>query len=410
MNLPRLLCLAAAAALFSGCASAPQPAPPAISPAIVLVSIDGLRADALDLGLTPTINALAARGVRAEAMTPSYPSLTFPNHYTLVTGLRPDRHGIINNTMHDAALGGFKLSDLAAVGNAAWWGGEPIWVGAEKAGIKTATGSWPGSEAPIQGIRPQLSRPYDETVAPADRVEQILEWITPADGSAPPRLLTLYLEQVDKAGHAYGPESVQYRDAVQRADAAVGQLVQGLAARHVLDSTNIIVVSDHGMATVKPGQQVAVEDMVPAALAKVISTGQSVGFEPLPGKEAKARAALIGRHSHYQCWDKAALPTAWHYGTHPRIPSIICQMDEGWDALPRVALASRGARERGSHGYAPTLPSMQAMFVAAGPSFQQGKRLPRFDNVDVYPMLAQLLGVTPADHDGDVQALKPALR
>jgi len=414
----RLAWALAAIVPLAACTTAPHtasaPATPtasvsATAPRVLLVSIDGLRADALDRGITPNLQRIIDGGARARWMAPSYPSLTFPNHYTIVTGLRPDHHGVIHNSMQSERLGKFTLSDRAAVTNTAWWGGEPIWVTAENAGVRTATWSWPGSEAPIKGVQPSQWKHYDQTVPFEQRVDTVLGWLAREDAEAP-RLATLYMEHVDKAGHTYGPESRQYTDAIRRADEVIGKVLDGLQARGLDQDTNIIVVSDHGMASVRPGQAVAVESMVDPALARSISIGQSVGFAPVAGHEQAAERALLGRHDHYECWRKSELPARWHYGSHPRIPAIICQMDEGWDALTRAAIAKRRHQERGSHGYDPALPSMRAVFIASGPSFKQGVTLPGFDNVDVYPLLAHLLQVPPAANDGNPATLRPALR
>lgn len=376
---------------------------------LLLVSIDGLRADALDRGITPNLQRIIDDGVRARWMTPAYPSLTFPNHYTLVTGLRPDHHGIVHNSMDDARLGRFTLGDRRAVTEPAWWGGEPIWISAEKAGVRTATWSWPGSEAAVQGVRPSQWRAFDHAVPAEERVQTVLGWLQRSDADAP-RLTTLYLEHVDKAGHEHGPASPQYAAAVTRADQVIGQLLDGLRQRGLAGITDIIVVSDHGMAAVPAGQVVATETMVDPALARSVTVGQSVGFAPHAGQEAAAERALLGRHDHYQCWKKGELPARWHYGSHPRIPPIICQMDEGWDALPAEAIARRPHTDGGSHGYDPALPSMRAVFLAAGPSFRRGKTLDGFDNVDLQPLLARLLQVPAPAGDGDPRTLLDALR
>jgi len=363
----------------------------------------------LDRGLSPNLSRIIDSGVRARWMTPSYPALTFPNHYTIVTGLRPDHHGIIHNSMEEAELGSFRLNLREAVTDARWWGGEPIWVGAEKAGVRTATLSWPGSEAAIQGVRPSQWREYDSTTRLPDRVDQVLSWLGQTDPQAP-RLVTLYMEQVDHAGHGHGPESPEYAAAIAEVDTAIGRLLDGLQARGLADSTNLIVVSDHGMASVPEGQVIATEDMVDPSIAKDVSVGQSVGFAPLPGKQRQAENILLGAHAHYDCWRRDALPPRWAYGSHPRVPPILCQMHEGWDALTRERIATRKPGNRGSHGYDNALPSMRAVFIARGPSFQQGKTLPGFDNVDVYPLLTRLLGVPAAPNDGDPERLLPALR
>jgi predicted AlkP superfamily pyrophosphatase or phosphodiesterase len=410
--------LALAAALsLAGCATAPSAPPPPVAaatpnaspPKLLLVSIDGLRADMLDRGISPNLSRIADSGVRARWMTPSYPALTFPNHYTLVTGLRPDHHGIIHNSMEEAGLGSFRLNRREAVTDARWWGGEPIWVGAEKAGVRTATLSWPGSEAAIQGVRPSQWRVFDSQVTLPDRVDQVLGWLGQSDPQAP-RLVTLYMEQVDHAGHDHGPESPEYAAAIVEVDTAIGRLLDGLQARGLADDTNIVVVSDHGMASVPAGQVIATEDMVDPAIARDVTVGQSVGFAPLPGKQRQAEKILLGAHAHYDCWRREALPARWAYGTHPRIPPILCQMHEGWDALTRDRIAKRPPGDRGSHGYDNALPSMRAVFIARGPSFRQGAVIAPFDNVDVYPLLARLLDVPAAPNDGDPQRLLPALR
>jgi len=408
MTRTSLACTALLALLLAACATTPPPAPPA-RPQLLLISIDGLRADALDWGITPHLSQLAAQGVRAQWMNPSYPALTFPNHYTLVTGLRPDHHGIIHNSMEDADLGGFKVSQSDVVGDGRWWGGEPIWVGAEKADLRSGTWSWPGSEAEISGVRPSHWRVYDGHVPAQQRAMQVAAWLE--DPRQPVALAALYFDQVDKAGHDYGPQSAEYRHAITQVDAAIGKLVARLRRDGRLDRTNIVIVSDHGMATVQPQQVIAVEDMVPMDEAKVVSIGQSIGIAPRPGKEQAAADRLLGAHPQYDCWRRETLPARWHYGTHPRVPPIICQMHEGWDALAGEDVPARHAGHvRGSHGYDPALASMRAVFIARGPSFVSGTTLPPFDNVDVYPLLTRLLDVPAAPNDGDPRTLQPALR
>src|SRR5690606_15346101 len=191
---------------------------------VLLVSIDGLHPDRINPTDAPNISRLAAGGVQARWMTPSYPSLTFPNHYTIVTGLRPDRHGIIHNSMHDADLGSFKLSDREAVGNGGWWGGEPVWVTAEKMGLPTATMFWPGTEAEIAGVRPTRWNQYDESIPPAERAARVASWLLEPDATRP-RIATLYFHSVDTQAHTHGPDSDEAREALVEIDAAIGQLL-----------------------------------------------------------------------------------------------------------------------------------------------------------------------------------------
>ncbi|WP_235974207.1 ectonucleotide pyrophosphatase/phosphodiesterase [Luteimonas deserti] len=394
------------------CSSLPAPDAAAAAsepPTVVLVSLDGVRPDALGRGDTPTLDALAADGVQAW-MRPSYPSLTFPNHYTLVTGLRPDRHGLIHNSMYDAELGEFRLSDREAVSNGDWYAdGEPVWVTAERAGLPTATLSWPGSEAAVRGLRPTRWLPYDEGRPIDTRVATMLEWLDEPSATRP-RLATLYFEHPDKAGHDYGPNSPQYRQALRDVDAALGRLMDGIRSRGLLDRVNLLVLSDHGMAEVPTGQVIAVESMASREEARIVSTGQVIGLVPNPGFEAAVAARLLGAHAQYDCWRREAMPARWQFGTHPRVPPIVCQMHPGWDAISEAGLARRPQRTRGSHGYDPDLPEMRAMFVAHGPVFRRGVTLDGFDNVDVYPLLTRLLGIEAQPNDGDPATLLPALR
>lgn len=386
-----------------------SPPSSATSPTLLLVSLDGVHPAQLGRGNTPTLDRLAREGVQAEWMQPSYPSLTFPNHYTLVTGLRPDRHGIVHNTMRDADLGSFTLSDRDAVGDGRWWGGEPLWVGAERAGLATATLAWPGSEADVQGVRPNRWHLFDAGRPKTERIDIVLGWLTEADDTRP-RFATLYFEHPDTAAHAYGPDSSQMHEAMAQVDGMLGRLVDGIERNGLRDRVNLVVVSDHGMAAVPTGQRIAIEDMVDPGIAEVVSYGQVVGFAPVPDRIAAAESALLGAHDRYDCWRRHELPERWHYGRHPRVPAIVCQMHEGWDAVPRRVLEHIPQRTRGSHGYDPALPSMRAIFIAQGPAFRSGLRLPAFDNVDVYPLLAHLLGTPPSEHDGDPETLRAALR
>lgn len=261
---------------------------------LVLISVDALRADYLHLGITPNLTQLAREGVQADWMTPSYPSLTFPNHYTLVTGLRPDHHGVVHNTMADPVLGSFKASDQAAVTNGAWWaGGEPIWTAAERAGLGSAVMFWPGSEADHDGLRPRQYHRFDYTFTADARVDQLLQWLDMPEATRP-RLLLGYFDKVDSQGHAFGAESPEAMDALRDTDAAIGRLVDGIAARGLASHVNLVVVSDHGMADVPAGNVIAVEDMVTVEQAAVVSVGQSIGVaRPIPARP---------RPSNSDCW------------------------------------------------------------------------------------------------------------
>ena len=387
-------------------AAAPAPAP------LLLVSLDGVGADALFKGDTPHLDQIARRGLRSEGMRPAFPSLTFPNHYTVVTGLRPDRHGIIDNRMSDPELGRFALSDRKAVEEGRWWqDGEPIWATARRHGLRSATMFWPGSEASIRGVQPDHWLPYQKDLPKADRVARVLAWLDLPDGERP-HLLTLYFEAVDTAGHTYGPGSAQERAALRAVDAAIGQLLDGLAARRLDDRVNLVIVSDHGMEAIDPARTVYIEDLPGIERAEVVHIGSQAGFNPLPGQDEALAQALVGRHGPMQCWRKQDLPARFGFGTHRRVPAIYCLADPGARIESRARRARPGAPppNRGAHGYDPAHPAMAALFVADGPDLSDGAVLPAFDNVHVHPLLMALLGLAPLDGlDGDPAVLAPAL-
>lgn len=397
------------ALVLGACTSLPAPQS---HNTVLLISIDGLRADAVGSDAMPTLNRLATGGVQADWMNPSYPSLTFPNHYTLVTGLRPDHHGIVNNTMRDPVLGRFSLGNRAAVEDARWWGGEPIWVTLQKHGGHAATMFWPGSEAAIAGQYPDVWRSFDATVPPNGRVDQVLAWLAqPAPQR--PRFITLYFDQVDHAGHAHGPRSAESAAAMREVDDALARLVAGIDTRGLRNSVDLIVVSDHGMAQIAPGHRIYLDDYLgdahlPMSAIDLVTRGQVVGIIPRQSDAAAVANAVLGKHAHAECWRKNELPARWHYGTHPRIPPIVCQADPGWELSTRSDPGKPDGL-RGGHGYDPDAPDMHAVFVASGPDFARGVRIGAFDNVDVYPLLAALLGIPAQHNDGDIRPLLPAL-
>ena len=409
-------------AFSTGCATQPhadatfhlQGAPPA---PLLLISIDAYRADYIDRGLSPTLAMLARDGVHAASMQPSFPSLTFPNHYTLVTGLRPDHHGIVNNTMVDPQLGKFSLSNRKAVSDGRWWDeGTPIWETADAHGLRTATMFWPGSEANIQGHHPDEWKPFDGAVSADARVDQILAWLhVPA--AQRPTFLTLYFDAVDHAGHEYGPDSPQVNDALRNTDAAMARLVRGLKQDGLFDQMNIIVLADHGMASVPLANSVMIDTLVPINQVQTVSMGVLAGFNPASNTPAASSDfAAIERtleqpQQHMRCWDKTRVPKRLVYGSNPRVPQLLCLADVGWRiTTTQYAASHAGHVSIGEHGYDNADPLMQAVFVAHGPGFLNGTKVPAFPNVDVYPLMTHLLQIPAAPNDGDYDAVKGMLK
>lgn len=409
-RLTGLLSALVASAALAACATPPAPAPApapeyapdqpvsaAQAPALVLlISIDGFRPDYLGQGATPVLDRLAAEGATGP-MQPSFPSVTFPNHYTLVTGMHPDRHGVVANRFNDAVLGTFAMSKTES----GWWDqAEPIWTTAEKAGVRTGAMFWPGSETEIDGVRPSRWVPFDQSLSGDARVDIALSWQDlPTDQR--PRLGTLYFDIVDSAGHRYGPRADETRAAVASVDASVGRLVEGLKARGLWDRTVLLITSDHGMSETSPERVVMIDDLIDPSALRIIYSGAVVMADPAPGREAEVQSKLIGKHDRMECFNKADLPTRLAYGANPRVAAIICLVDTGWLAQTRDRPV-RGVG--GQHGYDNQALDMQALFIVHGPGVARGRKVEGFRSVDVQPLIGRLLNLPVPATDGDARA------
>lgn len=416
----RIAAMAASIAL-QACATVPQPTPLVAAPVetrapvTILISIDGFRPDYLDRGVTPNLNALAAAGINA-AMRPSYPSKTFPNHWTLVTGLRPDRTGIVANRMIDTAQ---KDAFTMQSDDPYWWNSaEPIWVTAEKAGIHTGTMFWPGSNVAwggtrskdwpnpmVGGIRPQDWMQFNQAVSDKQRVDGVVDWLR-RPAATRPAFVTVYFDEVDTAGHEFGPGDSRATDAVATVDKAIGRLRDELAA--LGQPVNFVIVADHGMAAIAADRVIVLDAFSNADDYDVVEDGVYASINPKPGREASVEKALLGAHgTHLTCYRKADVPERFHYGRNPRVPAILCMPETGWTV---TAHPPKNKVDGGAHGYDNFSPDMLALFIASGPAIRPLGKLPTFDNVDVAPLLRDLLGLPAGQNlDGDDAPFRAAL-
>lgn len=390
--------------LAFSCAASTTPAlaPRLGAATVVLVSVDGFRYDYLDRYASPNLHRIVTAGVRAP-MVPVFPTKTFPNHYSIVTGLFPEHHGIVENTMYDPVFDAlFRISDTIAVADARWWGGEPLWVTAQRQGLIAAAFFWPGSEAAIEGVRPRYWTHYDVRVPDSTRVRQVLGWLALPD-SARPRFITLYFSEVDHAGHESGPDSPELAAAVLQVDSAIGRLLDGLESSGSSRAVNVIVVSDHGMAATSPDRVVALDRFIaPAWLDRVTGGNPSLGLWPKAGMEDSVYRGLLGRDPHLSVWRREEIPARFHYRDHRRIPPVVVLTDPGWSlSMTQGDVAAHPERFRGgAHGYDDTVSVMRAIFLAQGPAFRRGVTGPPFRNVHVYDLIASILGLVPAPNDG----------
>jgi predicted AlkP superfamily pyrophosphatase or phosphodiesterase len=406
----RLRAFALIAAVGLSGFTAPHDGAPDSPRRVVLISLDGFRWDYLQRPAATHLRALSARGVRAERLTPSFPTKTFPNHYTLVTGLYPEHHGIAANVMRDQFLGKFATGSDPAVRDARWFGGEPIWVTAETQGVRAATYFWPGSEAPIGGLRPQWFYPFDVTTSRATRVERVLDWLAMPDSSAP-RLIAVYFSDVDTEGHKFGPDAPETDSAIAKVDSVVGAIVDGIDRLGATDRVDLVVVSDHGMAAINSERTIALDNYLSLDSMTVGDWNPIATIIPTPTAGDYVFTALLHAHPHLQVFRKGELPDRLHYNSGERVTPIVAIADEGWSIGTRESLAQlTPGRTYGAHGYDNALLSMGALFIAAGPDFQTGTTVPPFANVHVYSLLAELLHVQPARTDGTLDSVRALLR
>ena len=385
-----------------------------LQPTVILVSIDGFRYDYLDKYQPPEMNRLAKEGVRAKWMIPSFPTKTYPNHYTIVTGLYPEHHGIVENHVYDFGEV-FDIGDKQKVRDPKWWWGEPIWNTAEKQGQHAASYNWVGSETQIGGIWPSFWHRYNANVPNDLRVDTILRLLDqPKDRR--PTMMALYFSETDDVGHAFGPDSEEIRYAVQDVDRVIKRLIDGLESRGVSDKVNVIIVSDHGMAPVYLRQAVLLDDHFNLdAAEQILWTNEIVQIFPKPDKLDEIYSRVKGLQ-HTACWKKEDIPTRLHYNEGERVAPIVCSSEEGWITSSHKRFVDQYGglddleRPRGGHGYDNKYMSMMATFIAHGPAFKKGYVAEPFENVDVYGLMCRILGLKPAKNDGDLRRVRGMLK
>ncbi|MEM8559375.1 MAG: ectonucleotide pyrophosphatase/phosphodiesterase [Bacteroidota bacterium] len=402
-------------ALLAACSGPPaaEPERPAAS-ALILISLDGFRYDYLERGdvTAPTLQRLVAEGVRAESLVPVVPTKTFPNHYTLVTGLYTESHGVVGNSMIDPAFeaegtpASFSMGNRAAVADGRWWGGEPLWVTAERQGVRAATLFWPGSEAEIGGVRPSDWLPYDHDLPYDTRVAMALDWLD-RPAATRPGFVTLYFSSVDSQGHRHGPDAPEVAAAIEEVDAALAALLDGLAERGLIEGTDLVVVADHGMTATSTERAVYLDDALTLDTHRIM-WGEPVGiWTDDPDAVIDSLAVL----DHVTVYRRDAIPDRMHYRDHRRIPDVVLFADEGWSVTNRAFVDERpGWLDGGAHGYDNAYASMGGLFVARGPSFRADATVSAFSTVDVYGLLTAAMGLEPAPHEGDPDVIARVLR
>ena len=367
-------------------------------PSLLVVSFDGFRADYLDRFDLPNFRRVMTRGTRAQGMHPAFPTITFPNHYSLVTGLYPEHHGIVENSFYDPVRKDtFSFRNFQTVSDGTWFGGEPIWVTAERQGMVSACFFWPGSEADIKGIRPTYWNRYDGSVPNEQRIETVLGWLRlPAERR--PHVITLYFSDVDSASHKAAIGGSDVAAAVMAVDRSLGMLLDGLDRLENRDRVLLMLTSDHGMADTGSVRIVQLGDVIDTTGVRAGFSGPvtALHVSPEAGTPAAVRDRINAKLEHGRAYLRQEVPERHHFRATPRGGDVVVIMDEGW--LMVTSIINRGLiqREWGEHGWDPDLPSMKAIFLLAGPGIRAGVTIPEVENIDVYPLMTELLGLRPA--------------
>lgn len=387
----------------------------AAEPTLILISLDGFRWDYSEKfpDSAPTLRRLKSEGVSSRGLIPVFPSNTFPNHYTLVTGLYPANHGIVNNEFFDPTSGLiFRYSRPEAVQTSRWWGGEPIWVTAIKQGRKASTSFWVGSEAEIGGVRPTHWKKYDGSLRAQDRIDEMIGWLAVPEAERP-AIAAFYLDETNEAGHRAGPDDPDVAKAVANCDRVIASILSGLRAKNI--AANLVIVSDHGMTPTNKDRVVILEDYVDRQKLQIDSDGSAVALRPLDG-DVTALMKLVEKIPHAKAYRAEDLPAHLRLTGNPRIAPVWILPEEGWHVETRANFEKLSKRYAprpylgGDHGYDPKLRDMHGFFLAHGPAFRGGVELDPVENIHVYNLLCAILRLKPAANDGDDRLAKQVLK
>jgi len=365
-------------------------------PYVVMVSLDGFRWDYTQYANTPVLDSLANAGVLAEALIPSFPTKTFPNHYTIATGLYPDHHGIVLNGFYaiDHKMD-YNKDDKSTVGDSKFYGGEPIWTTAELQGIKAATLFWVGSEAENHGVRPTYWEKYNQSIPFKARIDTVYNWLSKKE-TARPHLIMWYYHEPDGVGHGAGPRSPELVTEIEKLDSNLGDFFTKMRTLPFFNQINFIVTSDHGMGQLSPDKQIILDDIIDTA-----NLAYYDGWNPiwnLKVKDGKMKEVYsnLKKNKNLQVWYSDSIPERLHYGTNPRTFDITVVAKPYWS----IFWSWKIGNSLGAHGYDNNFKDMYTIFYAAGPAFKKGYIAPEFENVNIYPLIAEIMKLKPAETDG----------
>jgi ectonucleotide pyrophosphatase/phosphodiesterase family member 5 len=379
-------------------------------PYVLLVSFDGFRWDYPDRNITPNLSKFISEGVRAETLRPSFPTKTFPNHYSIVTGLYPENHGIIMNRFRDPETGDiYTMSDTASLRDPKWYKGEPVWSTLKRQGIRTASFFWPGSEVHDPNKRPDYFKIYQHNLPYGDRIDGIINWLS-LPLKERPRFITLYFHETDSRGHESGPESPETNAGIALLDSLFGVMLNKIEQLPIADQVNIIIVSDHGMTEVSQDKVININELLPGIDIESWGSGPLMMLNPHDNQQIYDN--LKQKEQNFKIYKKADVPARLHFSQHPAIWPLVLIADPGYSLTTDWGY-KRIMRNpnSGNHGYDNELQDMQGIFIAGGPAFKKGLKIKKIDNVDIYPLICKIFNVKPTKNiDGHLERVVQVLQ
>ncbi|MDY3979399.1 MAG: alkaline phosphatase family protein [Tidjanibacter sp.] len=408
MTKRRFLFFALATLLLSCCGSA-QPAqgngeqPSDDGRYVVILSMDAFRHDLPQMCQTPTLDSIASVGVFAE-IKPCFPSNTFPNHYSMATGLHPDHHGIVNNSFYDEQIGkSYSISDNTARKNVAFYKGEPIWNTVERGGQVAHVYTWVGVEAKINGHQPTRWVEYSSSRTRRQLADMVLKALCNPNVKEIPNLTMWYFDEPDAIEHAHTTLSPETKNVVEDIDYVLAYFMREVRKSPVYDKINFIFTADHGMTELSPERYYNLYSLIPNKIQYYYNS-YPVTLKPYSTASINEVYETLKAHQsegHYRVWLRDELPEEFHYGSFKeRIYPIVLLPDKGWRVVYKSDDSLLPKENTGSHGFDPAEPDMHMVFYGMGPAFKSGYTHDRvFQNLNDYLIICHILGVEPAAND-----------
>lgn len=372
---------------------------------VVVLSLDAFRSDYQDLVDTPTLDSLTRIGVKS-GFTPCFPSLTFPNHYSMATGLHPNNHGLVHNRFLTDGFGTYVTGNRSDVENPVFYLGEPIWVTAHKQGLKTASYFWVGTETAIQGMQPDIWKRFDAKVSFQSRADSVIAWLS-LPRKERPRLIMWYIEEPDGTSHHHTPNGKETVQLIQDLDNLVGDFCQKMNKLPIADKINFILVSDHGMVAYNPERYINLADYMPLDSFRYVTEGATTLLYPKDGYTETAYN-ILKTIPYLQVWQKNDVPEKYHYGSNNRIGDLVVLADMGVNLEFRDK--SLKSPLKAAHGFDNFAPEMEGIFYGSGPDFKQGEVVAPMLNLNLYLLICRLLNLTPAPNEGDDKVINRLLK